>query len=369
MGIPVLSFFTGGGFLDIGFEEAGFDIIWTNEYNNVFADMYEFGVTAWRQSKNSHLGPAVVSNRESIESLSQSNVMRQAFGISDQPHFGIIGGPPCPDFSLGGKHGGGKGKNGRLSQVYIDLICSLGPDFFIMENVPGLSRCRKHRLFLESLIKQLSLCPRKYRTTVRLLNALEFGVPQNRERLFLIGVSTDIAEGILGRNTGFGEDWFPWPKAIYPRVKELPWPTTSPFGTVPDPALDTPLELSVYPLLTSTPSPIELPNGQDVFNAYSGKFWEIAEGDDSHKSFKRLHRYRYSPTAWYGNNEVHLHPWEPRRLSVREAMRIQSIPDTYILPAACPLSAKFRFVGNGVPCRLAETIATAIARFLRGELE
>ena len=97
-----------------------------------------------------------------------------------------------------------------------------------------------------------------------------------------------------------------------------------------------PLELTVYPLLHSSPAPTNLSNGLEAFKPYSSKFWKIPEGNSSGKSFKRLHRYKYSPTAWYGNNEVHLHPWEPRRLSVREALRIQTVPDTYVLPEQFP---------------------------------
>ena len=84
----------------------------------------------------------------------------------------------------------------------------------------------------------------------------------------------------------------------------------------------------------------KLPNGQDMFNPYSEKFHIIDEGDVSGKSFKRLHRYRYSPTVWYGNNEVHLHPWKPRRLSVREALRIQTVPDGYVMPTTSTLTDK-----------------------------
>ncbi len=104
----------------------------------------------------------------------------------------------------------------------------------------------------------------------------------------------------------------------------------------------------------------ELPNGNEGFAAYSAKMQTVREGDVAKKSFKRLHRYRYSPTACYGNNEVHLHPWEPRRLTVREALRIQSVPDTYELPPDMPLSSKFKMIANGVPVELARHVAQAI---------
>lgn len=91
----------------------------------------------------------------------------------------------------------------------------------------------------------------------------------------------------------------------------------------------------------------------------------IDEGETNRPSFKRLHRYKYSPTACYGNNEVHLHPYKNRRLSVREALRIQGVPDTYILPTELPLSKKFKMIGNGVPVPLAEAVANAVKDFIK----
>ena len=88
------------------------------------------------------------------------------------------------------------------------------------------------------------------------------------------------------------------------------------------------------------------------------------QGESAGKSFKRLHRWRYSPTAAYGNNEVHLHPYLPRRISVAEALAIQSLPESFSLPSDLPLSAKFKMVGNGVPYLLALGIATELREWL-----
>ena len=90
----------------------------------------------------------------------------------------------------------------------------------------------------------------------------------------------------------------------------------------------------------------------------------IAEGDDSKKSYKRLHRWRYSPTVAYGNNEVHLHPYKTRRLSATEAMALQTIPAEFSLPADMTLTDKFKTIGNGVPFVLAKGIAKTIKDFL-----
>ena len=88
------------------------------------------------------------------------------------------------------------------------------------------------------------------------------------------------------------------------------------------------------------------------------------EGDVSKKSYKRLHRWRYSPTAAYGNNEVHLHPYKERRISVAEAMSIQSLPKEFVLPSEMTLSDMFKSIGNGVPYLLAYKIALSIKSFI-----
>jgi len=368
MGIPLLSFFTGGGFLDIGFEEAGFDIAWTNEANFEFADMYEYAVTALRKAKGISPAIAKVSNRKSIEDLTAGGVSREAFGKARPPIFGLIGGPPCPDFSTGGKNGGFEGKHGRLTKTFFDLICSIKPHFFLMENVPGLVKTKKHRAFLKEAIKQAE--KHGYIIDQKVLNALELGVPQNRQRVFVIGFRRSLFNRSSSSNIQEGaRDWYQWPEVRYKGAKSLPWPKKNEFGKKVYCPEGIPLDLTVYPLLASNPDPEDLPNGKEFFNPHSAKFWERAEGDVSAQSFKRLHRYRYSPTAWYGNNEVHLHPWKPRRLSVRETLRIQTVPDEYVLPPEKTLTSKFKMICNGVPCQMARSVAQSIHFFLRSNVD
>ncbi len=366
-GIPILSFFTGGGFLDIGFEEAGFNIVWTNEFFPDFADMYEFGITSWRRANGANLPDAKISSRESVTKLTADTIMRDAFGPVRPRMFGVIGGPPCVDFSIGGGNKGANGVNGSLVRVFGDLIKDLRPDFFVIENVPGLIKIRKHKAFLKKIIRGLKK-PYHYHITLKIVKALELGVPQNRERLFIIGFSDPLFRlRLREREISNPVDWFNWPEAIYPKARKLPWPTTSPFQGLPELPPGVPAELTVNGLLAGLdgfPDPETLENGMDFFVPYSSKFAQIEEGDDSRISFKRLHRHRYSPTAWYGNNEVHLHPWKPRRLSVREALRIQTVPDSYVLPEKYSLTTKFKLTANGVPCKLAKAIASSVKQFL-----
>jgi len=363
--IPVLSFFTGGGFLDIGFEKAGFRVVWTNEMNPVFADMYEHGVTALRRHDNPSAQSASISARVDVSLLTKRQILSGAFSSLRPKMFGVIGGPPCPDFSNGGKHRGHEGDHGRLSEAYIDLICNLKPAFFVMENVPGLYRNQKHRLFLLSL--QEKARNSGFVLDLSILNALEFGVPQDRPRLFLIGLRKDIYKSrFKTKRLPDDQGWFPFPEPLYPDAKKYAWPRVSAFGERPTKPDAIPDDLMVCSALNGCVPIEDLPNGREGFAAYSAKVQTVAEGDVTRKSFKRLHRYRYSPTACYGNNEVHLHPWEPRRLTVREALRIQSVPDEYVLPSDKPLSAKFKMIANGVPVQLARHLAHALHDVLVG---
>lgn len=366
MVIPVISFFTGGGFFDLGFKQAGFFICWTNEYNPSFVAGYEHGMSSWLASIGKHRpANARISNSTSICDLTPKRVLVEAFAGPRPDTFGVIGGPPCPDFSNGGTHAGGEGSNGKLTSTFTDMICGIKPSFFVIENVPGLYRFRKHREFLFRKIVQLQ--EHGYAIDYKILNALELGVPQDRERLFVVGFKKSLADNAVGRRLKIDErGWFLWPEIeAYNGAKLLAWPKTTVFGGKPLKPTEVPIELTVYPALMGSGNPEYIANGGEYFNPYSTKFEEVREGDVSRKSFKRLHRYRFSPTAWYGNQEVHLHPWKARRLSVREALRIQSVPDAYVLPEELSLSSKFKMVCNGVPCLMAFHLACALRRFVK----
>ena len=108
------------------------------------------------------------------------------------------------------------------------------------------------------------------------------------------------------------------------------------------------------------------PNALHYFQprAALAKFEIIEEGDVLKKSYKRLHRWRYSPTAAYGNNEVHLHPYKARRISAAEALALQSLPKEFVIPEDMTLSNMFKAIGNGVPYLAAKGLAETIGNFI-----
>jgi DNA (cytosine-5)-methyltransferase 1 len=358
--IPILSFYSGGGFLDMGFEMAGFEIVWSNEYDKVFSKLHAAGLTSWRKS-NGNNNKVEIFNTKSILEVSSKEIIEEGFSEGVPSCFGIIGGPPCQDFSANGKMKGFEGERGKLTTLFFNKILKLKPTFFVMENVTGLIRTKSYKEHLSELIKGIQ---KEYYLDYDVLNAIEFGVPQHRERVFFIGVRKDKitdSEELLGK-------WFPWPSndKYKNAAKKYEWPKRAIYGRTLTKPKDLPIELCVESCLVPHREMNNVPNANEFFNLYldDDTLAQIEEGETNRPSFKRLHRFRYSPTACYGNNEVHLHPYKHRRLSVRETLRIQGVPDSYVLPPELPLSKKFKMIGNGVPVPLAKAVAQSLRSFI-----
>jgi len=357
--LSIFSFFSGSGLLDLGFENNGYDIVFVNEYSRAFLNAYKFV-----RKKNNYNPPKYGYSNISIEDyLSSKNNTALKQHLKNEWKLdnliGFIGGPPCPDFSIGGKNKGKNGDNGKLTGIYFELICNLKPDFFVFENVKGLWRTKKHRDFYEEMKRNVE--NKGYTTTEQLVNSIEFGVPQDRDRIILFGIKKKLLKSKNDINN------FNWNEnKIYNKdtVFNMDWPTKNKFQEaiiIPENIIND-LTISYW---FEKNNVLNHYNTGDQFTPRAGllKFNSIDEGDVSKKSYKRLHRYRYSPTAAYGNNEVHIHPTEPRRLNVAEALAIQSLPDYFTLPEDMTLTQKFKTVGNGVPYLLSKGISTSIMSY------
>lgn len=363
---PVLSFFTGGGFMDMGFENAGFPVVWTNEIDTAFSSFYSEGFSSWK-NKPELVSTSIIrkiSNNNSIKEIKPQTIIDEAFKGRKPKFFGVIGGPPCQDFSINGNLNGFKGDRGSLTDTYLYKILELQPSFFLMENVTGLVKVKKNAKHFFELLKAME---DDYLIDWGVLNSLEFGVPQSRERIFVIGLkkSQFKLDHIKPQLNG---NWFPFHKNMVHNNphKRFSWPTTNDFGVSIKKPEGIPKGLCLESCLVAPNKEKTIPNANEYFNLKGTleKFEAIKEGETNRPSFKRLHRYKYSPTACYGNNEVHLHPYLNRRLSVREALRIQGVDDTYILSTKGQLSKKFKMIGNGVPVPLAKAVATTLMEFI-----
>ena len=353
--VEIYSFFSGVGFLDLGFQNAGFDIVFVNEYDERFLKAYKYARRMYKQS------PVYGYSNSDVRVFLDDKTWNRSFPDyreQEKTVVGFIGGPPCPDFSVAGKNKGEIGENGKLTSVYVNLIIKRKPDFFLLENVKGLYRTKKHKEYYNRIKRRLYKSGYSLFDTIE--NALEYGVPQFRDRLILVGFKRERFGKRLHYNFGSNR--------IYKLddIISINWPTTDPFTEAGNLMIPPNLieDLTIEHWFRANDVENH-PNGKDYFNVINKeKFYNIPEGDSVGKSFKRLHRWRYSPTAAYGNNEVHLHPYLPRRISVAEALAIQSLPKDFELSAEISLSAKFKMVGNGVPYLLALGIANELREWI-----
>jgi len=369
--INIFSFFSGAGFLDLGFETIdSFNVVYVNEFHKPFNDIYQYS-----REKMGIPAPLYGHHVDDItKQLDPVNLkpLKAMIKESKAKHLtGIIGGPPCPDFSVAGKNRGREGDNGKLSGIYTEVICKTKPDFFLFENVKGLYRTARHREFFEELKAKFK--ESGYSLTEQLVNALEFGAPQDRDRIILIGFHKDAIKKLNLKSEGQSLIDFPWDKFksySLNEVKSLSWPKTSPYveGVMTKIPNGIPQELTIQYWWEKN-DVCHHPNAQMFFQPKAGikRFMTKDEGDDAKKCYKRLHRWRYSPTAAYGNNEVHVHPYLPRRISVAEALAIQSLPKEFELPKNVTLTDAFKTIGNGVPFLLANGVAKSIESFINHE--
>lgn len=366
--LKIFSFFSGSGFLDLGFEKNGYKIELVNEFSPDFIAAYKYS----REQMGISVPKYGYSNIDINEYLSSRSDELKGYiedARKDDSLIGFIGGPPCPDFSVAGKQRGKNGDNGKLSLSYVNLIISQKPDFFLFENVKGLWKTIKHREFFDELKGMLEEAG--YYMTNRLTNSLEFGAAQDRDRILLFGVNNKL----FPNDTENPLDDFNWTKYAthsLAEVKQVEWPKTDPFVENSDTKCPAGIPEDITVQYWFKKNDVDHhPNAKDCFVPRAGitRMTSIEEGDDCKKSYKRLHRWRYSPTVAYGNNEVHLHPYKARRLTVAEALALQSLPKEFCLPPDMSLTHKFKTVGNGVPYVLASGVAKAIRDFLNDEVK
>lgn len=310
-GLTVLELFCGGGLGAVGFKAAGYDIIKALDFD-------KNAVAAYRHNFGDHVEQADI-NSVDIGSLPNTDI--------------IFGGPPCQSWSLAGSGKGDEDDRGKLVWRYLDIIAEKKPKAFVFENVKGLIT-KKHRPTFEALLTKFR--ETGYEVSWQLINAWDYGVAQRRERVFIIGVRQDL--GI---------------KFEFPRPLEGDYQTKV-----------------LRDVIGDLPKP--LPSEQ---NPQNGKY------SSQYLSRNRIVGWQEPAyTVLTSPRDASIHPGEsdftmddvrngrtiPRRFTVRECLRIQSVPDTYVLPDTISLSAQYKIVGNGIASRVAWYIGKALAEQLNG---
>ncbi|WP_342493949.1 DNA (cytosine-5-)-methyltransferase [Bacillus sp. FSL R5-0447] len=332
-GMTVLELFCGGGLGAIGFKAAGYVIVKALDFDKNAAKAY-------RHNFGDYVEQADI-NKIDIDSLPDTDV--------------IFGGPPCQDFSVAGKGAGAEGERGKLVWRYLEIIAAKQPKAFVFENVKGLIT-KRHRPTFDALIEKFNEIG--YEISWRVMSAWDYGVAQKRERVFIVGIRKDL---------GFTFE-FPKPlegdyqtRVLRDVIGDLPEVNNEGYGLRND----------------EKPYAHKIPDGGnwrslpvDEQKAFmKGAFYS---GGGQTTYLRRMSRDEPALTitaSVLAKATCHLHPEEdgkpPRRFTVRECLRIQSAPDTYILPDDISLSAQYRIVGNGIASRVAWYIGGALADQLR----
>ncbi len=172
-----IDLFAGVGGLTLGFEQAGFDIVAAVEIDPIHAAAHEFNF------------PNCMVISRSVAGLSAESI-RSTAGIGSEEIAVVFGGAPCQGFSLIGQRALDDPRNG-LVREFVRLVAELNASYFVFENVKGLT-VGKHKKFLEELIEAFGKCGYSVRLPWEVLDAAEYGVPQHRERLILMGAKAGL---------------------------------------------------------------------------------------------------------------------------------------------------------------------------------
>jgi DNA (cytosine-5)-methyltransferase 1 len=320
--MEIISLFSGCGGLDLGFSQAQFNVIWANEYDRSIWDTYELN------------HPQTTLERRDIRDIRSSEIPEC---------MGIIGGPPCQSWSEAGAGRGINDSRGQLFYEYIRIVEDKQPLFFLAENVSGIL-AQKHIKSFTNILNQFRNIG--YEVSYQLLNANNFDVPQDRQRVIIVGYHHKLGG-----------------------VFDFPEPVNSGLN----------LKDAIYNLRSIEPTKVK--------NKITKNFPSIPNHEYLDTSFSSIYMSRNRVRSWNepsftiqaGGRHAPLHPQankmifvekdkrifdllspKPyRRLSVRECARIQTFPDDFIFKYNY-INNGYKMVGNAVPVNFARIIASKV---------
>jgi DNA (cytosine-5)-methyltransferase 1 len=308
--ISAVSFFCGCGGLDLGFV-GGFGYKGTEFKRNPFniLSAYDFDAKCIETYKKN------ISPHAEVKDLSDYNPL--SVPAADI----LIGGFPCQDFATCGPRHGLNSDRGRLYTALMKYMDAHKPMLVVGENVPGLANIDNGKA-LQTIISDLESCG--YRFNVWNLYAPDYGIPQSRTRLFIVGVRNDL-----------------------PGFPEKPTPT--------HPEMHRSIKWAIEDLESVDDESI--PNQSQHFKASKAKKGN-GQGDEVSKADQPSYTIRAN-----AKSRVQFHYALQRRLTIRECARLQTFPDNFLFPHSA--TSNMMQIGNAVPPMLAHTVAVSIAKYLK----
>ena len=329
--MKLISLFSGCGGLDLGFERAGFDIPVANEFDS----------SIWQTFKINHPKSKLIT--EDIRNL--------PVDLFPNDIDGIIGGPPCQSWSEAGSQRGINDSRGKLFFDYIRILKAKQPKFFLAENVSGMLSNR-HSEAVNFISEMFRRCG--YRLTINLVNAKDYGVAQERKRVFYIGFRQDLNID------------FKFPKGSTANnkkkltLRDIIW------------ALQ-------FSAVSSSPGNLHNVQAENNNEYFTGNFSTIFMSRNRVKSWDEQ-----AFTVQASGRHCQLHPQAPkmvffgqndrrfvkgkeylyRRMTIREIARVQSFPDEFKFIYS-NVDDAYKMIGNAVPVNLAYEIALSIINYFK----
>ena len=336
----IMDLFCGCGGLSLGFEAAGFDI-------ELAIDMWEDAIKTYNRNHDS------VAKCIDIQDLSDDYLKSFVGNV-----IGVIGGPPCQGFSSVGNREIDDPRN-HLYLEYCRVVELVKPEFFLIENVKGLTTLGGG-IFKQDIIDRFTKMG--YNVSEKILNAANYGVPQNRERVFFVGIS--------GK------------KFVFPEPDNIVITTKDALSDLPfeegeknylfDPQNEYQRLMRKVDIIYNheftrhTKQTVEIismvPDGGNIKNLPE-EYWSIRKYN---KAFERMNSDKPSNTIDTGHRN-YFHYKYNRIPTVRECARIQSFPDSFEFVGS--KTSQYKQVGNAVPPLLAKKVAKSILNILEHDID
>lgn len=329
--MKIVSLFSGCGGLDQGFKNAGFSIIWANDFDKHCHSTYR------------HNHPETKLDTRSIVNIPSND-------IPDSD--GIIGGPPCQAWSAAGSNGGVNDKRGQVFYEYLRVIDDKSPKFFVIENVEGILRSTHKEALKDILSKLGKLGKNGYDIYYKLLNAKNYEVPQDRKRVFFVGIDKKLVNKKSKKSI---EYVFPSSSKNKITIKDVIY--------------------HLRDLAKSHKKFVKNKSDSSIDNYYLESDWS--------PQFMTRNRVRewdeVAFTVPASGRHVTMHPQAPkmvkvtgdkfqfkkgsenlyRRFTIRECANLQTFPDDFEF-VVDDVNQAYKLIGNAVPVKLAESIANSI---------
>lgn len=326
-----IELFAGCGGLSTGFLDAGLHVAAGFEIDRRAVEAYEYN-HAYRGSCGY---VADLHEATGAELLARAGMDHADF---------VIGGPPCQPFSIVGKRQGASDRRASLIDHFVRIVAEVEPDAFLLENVPNLATIEGGRILDQA---KDALARLGFAVDHRIVSAADYGVPQNRKRLIVLGVK--------------GKKQVRFPERSHGTADRPLRSTSDAIGDLPDAG-----EFGATGIFNHEPTA----HSPDMMERFSG----LQPGKRERGSFHdRLHPDRPSYTLRAGSGNFSplrpIHYQHHRVVTVRESARLQGFSDDFLWPDSIPRLQQYRQVGNAVPPPLAEAIARCLAGQMSWQLD